>query len=67
MKEMTIEEAKKWIKEGGVRKVGLYYAKPIEIVEDELGRPWIKVKTWLIHPESRHICNAEGIGYIPLF
>ena len=67
MKEV---EARKWLENKEIRQVGIFYCEPIKIEEDELGRQWLKVRTWLIHPETarkNNICNAEGVGYIPLF
>jgi len=67
---MKVEEAKRLIKTGEIFQRGLFYCKAVRIEYDRLGRPWLKVKKWLIHPETarkHNICNAEGIGYIPLF
>jgi len=67
---MEINEAMKWLESGEIREVGLFFCKPLEITEDRLNRPWLKIKKWLIHPETAtkyNICNAEGVGYIPLF
>ena len=68
--EITLEKAKELIKSGEIIQMGTKYIKAIDIEHDRLGRPWLKVKTWLIHPNvaaKNNICNAEGIGYIPLF
>jgi len=64
---MDVDTAKKLIQAGEIFKVGFYYCRAIDIEYDALNRPWLKVRKWLIHPSKNNICNAEGIGYIPLF
>ena len=70
VKEIDVKTAERLIKTGEVFRRGLYYCKAVSIETDDLGRKWLKVKTWLIDPETANklnICNAEGIGWIPLF
>jgi len=67
--ELSLKEAKELIRTGEIKKAGVFYIKALKIEEDALGRKWLKVKTWLIHPEKAkkaNICNAEGTGYIPI-
>ena len=67
---MKGSEAERGIETGGIRQIGVFFCEPLEIEFDALNRPWLKVRKWLIHPDKaarENICNAEGIGFIPLF
>jgi len=70
MERIDVIKAKKLIETGEIFRVGFFYCKAMSIEYDRLKRPYLKVKKWLIEPSvavKRNICNAEGIGFIPLW